>query len=116
MCNKAFTLVELLVVTAITAILATIALPNYMEARVRSRMSRTKSDMWTVGVAVETFNLDEGSYPSVFTLDFISRLLPLTTPVAYLSRVPEDIFAKGLPPAFKNPDWMADHRLHSSDG
>lgn len=59
----AFTLIELLIVVAIIAILAAIAVPNFLEAQVRAKVSRAKSDMRTIATALESYNVDTNAYP-----------------------------------------------------
>ena len=51
--KRGFTLIELLIVVAIIAILAAIAVPNFLEAQVRAKVSRGKSDMRSVVTALE---------------------------------------------------------------
>ena len=63
MFKKAFTLIELLIVVAIIAILAAIAVPNFLEAQVRSKVSRVKSDFRSVATAVEAYRVDNNKYP-----------------------------------------------------
>lgn len=48
----AFTLIELLIVVAIIAILALIAVPNFLEAQIRSKVSRAKSDLRSIATAL----------------------------------------------------------------
>ena len=99
-----FTLIELLIVIAIIAILALIAVPNFLEAQTRAKVSRVHADMRTIAVAIEAYAVDWGRAPigsnegssSLYNLwhtddrDFAYN--PMTTPVAYLTSIPDDPF------------------------
>jgi prepilin-type N-terminal cleavage/methylation domain-containing protein len=61
--RKAFTLIELLIVVAIIAILAAIAVPNFLEAQVRAKVSRQLSNMRTVVTAIELYAVDNNVIP-----------------------------------------------------
>ncbi len=61
-----FTLIELLIVVAIIAILAAIAIPNFLEAQTRSKVSRVKSDLCIIATAVESYTVDWGVTPIGF--------------------------------------------------
>lgn len=90
-----FTLIELLIVVAIIAILAAIAIPNFLAAQTRSKVSRAQTDMRTIVTGLESYRVDESSYPRGFTAWSQSEwdpLTKLTTPVAYITSVPKDIF------------------------
>ena len=110
-----FTLIELLIVVAIISVLAGIAVVNFLSAQVRSKASRAKADMKTVVTALETYAVDHNSYPTYHysavqqaALEFHiggkvpnfgvpdpewNGLNPLTTPIAYVSKMPDDPFA-----------------------
>jgi len=108
--RRAFTLIELLIVVAIIAILAAIAVPNFLEAQTRSKISRVKSDMRSFSVAMEAYHVDNGRYavpsddrgayiPSpvmALTVNPMETRLPilLTTPVAYITSLSHDPFAE----------------------
>jgi prepilin-type N-terminal cleavage/methylation domain-containing protein len=87
-----FTLIELLIVVLIIAILAAIAVPNFLEFQTRAKCSRVHNDLRNLAVAMEAYCVDDGNYiPHVNTLAEFNRL---TTPIAYLSTTPQCPFAK----------------------
>lgn len=110
----AFTLIELLIVVAIIAILAAIAVPNFLDAQVRAKVSREKSEMRTIATALEMYAIDQGDYPphgenvsvgggtgpatypayqaGLGTIEFVPPVL--TTPVAYLVTYLDDPFLR----------------------
>ena len=61
--KKGFTLIELLIVVAIIAILAAIAVPNFLEAQIRSKVSRVKSDQRSMATALASYYVDNNGYP-----------------------------------------------------
>ncbi len=87
-----FTFVELTIVMAILAILTAIAVPNFMEARVRATVSRSRSELALLNMAIDSYRLEEGSFPLNAVPGEAGSwdLLALTTPVVYLSRLPMD--------------------------
>lgn len=97
--SNAFTLIELLIVVAIIAILAAIAVPNFLEAQVRSKVTRVKSDHRTFATAIEIYQVDNNRYPSVFT-----SISDLTTPIPYLtSSTIVDPFGVKFDPNYPGP-------------
>lgn len=96
--TKGFTLIELLIVVAIIAILAAIAVPNFLEAQTRSRVSRVNNDLRTISLGMESYRIDNNSYPASLLkpdgtyLQAHIHFPLLTTPVAYVNSIPPDIF------------------------
>ncbi len=105
--TRGFTLIELLIVVAIIAILAAIAVPNFLEAQVRSKVSRVRADLRTMATAVESYAVDYNKYPGDVPLarrtnglgEFVTAdsYFPnrLSTPVAYITTArPPDPFVQ----------------------
>lgn len=94
-----FTLIELLIVVAIIGILAAIAVPNFLNAQLRAKLSRCASDLRTLSVALDSYRLDNNAYPGgeFWKTDkwwqrHSYRYHVLTTPVSYLESIPMDPF------------------------
>lgn len=96
-----FTLIELLIVVAIIAILAAIAVPNFLEAQVRAKVSRCRADMRSIATALESYHVDNSQYPHTYEFErgcgnahigYYEALTRLTTPVSHITSVPTDPF------------------------
>ena len=111
--RTAFTLIELLIVVAIIAILAAIAVPNFLEAQTRSKVSRCKSDMRTLKTGLEAYRVDYNRYiidyngrqgiPPQQAHDEYSTYVVLTTPVSYITSVFTSPFQNDEPQYDNNP-------------
>lgn len=95
--NRGFTLIELLIVVAIIAILAAIAIPNFLLAQVRAKVSRVQGEFRSLATAIESYSVDQGAYPGNVDAnrhgEVLSWYVELTTPVAYITSIPQDPFA-----------------------
>ncbi len=78
--ERGFTLIELLIVVAIIAILAAILIPNFLRARAQSQLSASKGNMKNSATALESYFVDNNTYPTALT-----QLTP-----SYVRVVPND--------------------------
>jgi len=95
--KRGFTLIELLIVVAIIAILAAIAVPNFLEAQTRSKVARVHADMRSLATAIEEYQTDYNAPPLPSSKlgnpgDEMLAYTQLTTPVAYITSIPRDPF------------------------
>ena len=100
--RKGFTLIELLIVIAIILILISIALPNFLEAQMRAKITKVKSELRTIATALEAYQTEWKRYPPTAGLELTQfgfpqaarhSLMQLTTPIAHLTEIPLEILA-----------------------
>jgi prepilin-type N-terminal cleavage/methylation domain-containing protein len=106
--TAAFTLIELLIVVAIIAILAAIAVPNFLEAQTRAKVSRVQADIRSLATAIEAYAVDHNEYMPFFGGPIDGKvgeqqIYLLTTPVAYITTIPLDPFQATFPMTSTNP-------------
>ncbi len=121
---KGFTLIELLIVIAIILILISIALPNFIEARLRAQVTKARGEIHSIRTAFEMYHNDWKIYPrgcitggntSGSTMDicnqnwgFVAEIL--TTPIQYLKQKYDDIFSIGYSVLGASTGAPAGHR------
>lgn len=99
--KPAFSAVELLLVAGISAILVAIAVPNYMEAKVRAEVVDTSLTLRNVRIGLYQYKLDFGQYPSKkdasnpLSVHPMYKLYELYND-SVMTKFPEDRFKKGL--------------------
>lgn len=90
---QGLTLIELLIVVAVVAILSAVAVPNFLEAQTRAKVSAAKNNIRVVVNALEVYALDNNAYPAMrprFPDDRLGVMANvqcqvLTEPIAYVS-------------------------------
>lgn len=79
--QRAFTLIEVLVVMAIVAILLTLVTPRYFDSIHRAKEATLKHDLAVIRDAIDKYYSDTGGYPDTLE-DLVQR--------KYLRAVPQD--------------------------
>ncbi len=92
--QSAFTLIELLIVVAIIGILAAIAVPNFLNAQIRAKVANMQATHKTLHTAMMMYYGDFNTFHAHSHKP--TQHNPLTSPIAYLTMWPLDIFQKGL--------------------
>ena len=113
---KGFTLIELLIVSGVILVLIAIALPYFLNALLRAKITQAKNDLKTIAVALESYELEYMRYPPNVFYEPHPRFYPasarasilfLTSPIPYLEEVPLDIFApQDTGPPSKHPELL----------
>ena len=122
--KSGFTLIELLIVIAIILILISIALPNFIEARLRAQVTKARGEIHTIRTAYEMYNNDWKIYPrgcitggntSGSTTDICTQnwgfvAEALTTPIKYLKQKYDDLFSVGYTVLGVSTDTSGGHK------
>lgn len=123
--------IEVILIAAVACLFAMAAIPNFGEMRVRSDVARTKRDLAAIAIAMESYRADNTGYPAAYKESPIgggsvsSSMDPrlLTTPVAYLSKIPFDacrqdtlsyyrFYAVGYQPRITPPYYLRSYSLY----
>lgn len=86
-----FTLIELMIVMAITSILLAMAVPMYQKSIVRAKESVLRQNLFTLRTVIDEFTYDKAKAPQSLQ-DLVSE--------GYLRQIPFD-------PMTGQPDWQA---------
>ena len=93
---RAFTLIELLIVVAIIGILAAIAVPNFLNARMRATIAKMQTDLRALGDALHMYRIDNKCYFEQMGSNPAREMQRLTTPIVYIAAIPHDPFRSRL--------------------
>ena len=89
--KEGFTLIELLIVVAIIGIIAGIAIPNFLGARSKARVTRAFADMRAIADALEMYYVDNTTYPAA-----LADLTP-----THITSLPNDPFGTAAVPGYR---------------
>ncbi|OGG85453.1 hypothetical protein A2392_00035 [Candidatus Kaiserbacteria bacterium RIFOXYB1_FULL_46_14] len=88
--NRGFTLIELLVVIAIIGILASVVIANLSTARTKAADAAHKTEVKQLKTAIESYYLDNGTYPPYLSANVGYRVDTALTPYlvsTYISQI-----------------------------
>lgn len=85
-----FTLIELIVVITIIGILSTVLVANFMQVRYKTRDSVRKSDLEQIRLALETYRVDMGEYPTSLYASGCTSSLSNSSGTVYMAQIPCD--------------------------
>jgi len=89
--RKGFTLIELLIVITIIGILGSMLIPNLSAAQDKAKDAAVKAVMHTLQLAVESYAIDEGTYPDLSGAS-VEELYGTLSEGGYLRSLPKNPF------------------------
>lgn len=114
--QQGFTLIELMVVVVILAVLAAIAVPQFMDRPDEARVVKAKQDIGAISSALQLYKLDNYRYPT--TDQGLEALVtqPTSEPTPknwkpYLQQLPQDPWGRDY--IFLSPGEHGDYDLYT---
>lgn len=86
--QKGFSLLELLIVLAIIGLIASIAVPKYLNSMNKARWETSRAELKRVAEAFDQFNLDRGYYPETASWDEIAVSDSILIKEGYIDKIP----------------------------
>ena len=86
--QKGFSLLELLIVLAIIGLIASIAVPKYLNSMNKARWETSRQELKRVAEAFDQFNLDRGHYPETASWDEIAVSDSILIKEGYIDKIP----------------------------
>ncbi len=96
--RKGFTLIELMIVVAIIAILASIAIPQYKKFQLKAKTSEAKSNIGAIRSAEETYSAETDTFVAC---DWTPATVPGAAPADFTGGGASDFDKIGFKPAGK---------------
>jgi prepilin-type N-terminal cleavage/methylation domain-containing protein len=90
--KNGFTLIELLVVIAVISIIAAFMMPNFIGVQDRAKEAAEKNIMHSVQLAVESYNMENESYPMGTNISLFELYTNYLSPAGYMTALPKNPF------------------------
>lgn len=103
-----FTLLELVLVAGVVAVLATVAMPNYVDARLRAQTADVQVELNAVTSALLRYRVDTNAFPQVAT--YSHAALGRLERTEFLNFTPIDKFKSIFPDEYRRSSFYLDYR------
>ena len=93
--KKAFSLIELIIVLMIIALFTSVAIPKYQSIHTKAKENTLKTIISNIQIALESYYLTNGQYPSGKTIS-INEIESKLVTAGYLSKVNKNPFTNQI--------------------
>lgn len=88
--NRAFTLIEILLVVVLLTIIALVVIPLYWDSQTSVRIARAQADIAILNRQLELYNANEENFPNAtLTYTYAARLMNRAGYIKFISQPPE---------------------------